>query len=587
MINFNKKIKIKNSQFELPEWYSQYHNKILSALNYASKDRITKVQIAANETIKYMQSKDEINDDALVKMNKLNLLRNLSKLKKDKNDDLNTKNYREEIYTNGIDSLIKTCDYLRSRNDSAIKLMKISGKRENSLRRSRDYSHSSSLLKSFRNHHKNFGNKNKDGFEVMYNERVLNNCFSDEYKIINEKKCSKDSEDILPSLETKNNNLFVEEIQIGDNLEYDQKYFENLPIERSSRKYKTQIFKKNSELKEINNESEKSDKLNNECDPNQEKQAKENYLNYNLKKASLEVVYLDSFCFFKNPSPILKLEKYINNDLEYAIHNKVNNIEIKRVVEFSIIKNTNFYFDIQEQAKNYLISVNIQLNIQTKKFEEKFTKMKVKLDNIKNLIKKYQLNKTNMINRDISESLNLSEISYKNLHSIDEQKDKLRNSFSNRFSKKINISNSQNKFPYNEFELNIISENPLIKIWLNILKELENNNKSKAFDDALKVEDDLILLRLLFLTGPCLENIETNIGVKLVKRINTIYRCHMFQNLVFLIIKKSVDCKIFEEIDDFHKNEILETLQELSTSKITQEYAKQSSNLYNFILSQY
>ena len=95
---------------------------------------------------------------------------------------------------------------------------------------------------------------------------------------------------------------------------------------------KLRSLKKNSKFKEIEDNRDRDNHLNDENDPYKNKEANERNSNDNLNKPSLEIVYSDSFCYFKKPSPILKIEKSLNNNLEYVIHNKANKIEIKRVI---------------------------------------------------------------------------------------------------------------------------------------------------------------------------------------------------------------------------------------------------------------
>ncbi len=73
------------------------YDKIISALKLACCDRVAKVQLAANEALKEWLKVADKNikclepNNNLNKFNKLNLLRNLSKLNKDRSNKMSPK----------------------------------------------------------------------------------------------------------------------------------------------------------------------------------------------------------------------------------------------------------------------------------------------------------------------------------------------------------------------------------------------------------------------------------------------------------------------------------------------------------------
>lgn len=106
-----------------------YSQSIIEALNYASKDRVLKVQIAASETLSrwnmLIEEKEETKTEPRSKMSKLNLLRNLSKIQKDNKIIMSSKEIRKEIYEVGIGKLLRTASFIGNREGNTIKKTKM------------------------------------------------------------------------------------------------------------------------------------------------------------------------------------------------------------------------------------------------------------------------------------------------------------------------------------------------------------------------------------------------------------------------------------------------------------------------------
>ena len=104
-------------------------SEMVQALNFTTKDRVVKVQIAAEEALLiYNNINKTQNIDTEVqtkrKMSKLNLLRNLSKINKEKNNIMSSKKVRKEIYEIGIGKFLRSNDYLNNRDEENLLMLK-------------------------------------------------------------------------------------------------------------------------------------------------------------------------------------------------------------------------------------------------------------------------------------------------------------------------------------------------------------------------------------------------------------------------------------------------------------------------------
>ena len=108
-------------------------NDIIAALTYATKDRVSKVQVAANESLYYWKCLDpnvEKDNEIKPKMSKLNLLRNLSKINKEKNIMMTPKEVRKQIYDVGIGKFLRTASYIGNREEENLKSLKRFGNKK-------------------------------------------------------------------------------------------------------------------------------------------------------------------------------------------------------------------------------------------------------------------------------------------------------------------------------------------------------------------------------------------------------------------------------------------------------------------------
>ena len=107
---------------------------LVAALNFATKDRVLKVQVAANEALFYWKHFDnEEHNDMKPKMSRLNLLRNLSKMNKEKNTLMTPKEVREQIYDVGIGKFLRTASFIGNREEENLKSLKGLGTKKNKM----------------------------------------------------------------------------------------------------------------------------------------------------------------------------------------------------------------------------------------------------------------------------------------------------------------------------------------------------------------------------------------------------------------------------------------------------------------------
>ena len=106
-------------------------------------------------------------------------------------------------------------------------------------------------------------------------------------------------------------------------------------------------------------------------------------------------------------------------------------------------------------------------------------------------------------------------------------------------------------------------QNDNSSIWKIILGYLKEENYEKAYFKALNSGDDLIFLRLIFLTGTNhLINIPVNINKKILIRLNQISRCFMIQKQIVNFINESYNLKMIN-LNFFNENELNDLIQNI------------------------
>ena len=109
------------------------------------------------------------------------------------------------------------------------------------------------------------------------------------------------------------------------------------------------------------------------------------------------------------------------------------------------------------------------------------------------------------------------------------------------------------------------SNNTSIPLWDLILSYINANNYTQAYTAALQSNDDLLLIRLLFLTGPQpLNQIPISLCKTLLLHLNAIYRCFMLHNLITDFIGEYIHISPLSNLTLQELNELLQTLYEIS-----------------------
>lgn len=102
------------------------------------------------------------------------------------------------------------------------------------------------------------------------------------------------------------------------------------------------------------------------------------------------------------------------------------------------------------------------------------------------------------------------------------------------------------------------------QFWVDILDKIHNNDYNSAYLKVLESEDDLFLLRLIYMTGPIFNNLKLDICKKLLIRTNLICRSHQIENILLIMVENAHQHYILNFLSKNEQNEILETLFEIS-----------------------
>ena len=150
----------------------KFITEMIEALKFTTKDRVVKVQIAAEEALLIYNNliKEEKSDENNTtiqtrrKMSKLNLLRNLSKINKEKNNIMSSKKVRKEIYEIGIGKFLRSNDYLNNRDEENLLMLKKDiNKSKSKSKEKKERSISKKKMKKIKR--KSDDNKNRFGTE--------------------------------------------------------------------------------------------------------------------------------------------------------------------------------------------------------------------------------------------------------------------------------------------------------------------------------------------------------------------------------------------------------------------------------------
>ena len=606
--HFKNKLKFLKIE-ELPN-----QNEIIKSLEYLSQDKILKVQVACKEALNNIlnikEDNSKIHQKDEKRLSKLNLLRNLSKIHKEKDSFMNSKEVRKKIYEIGISKYLKINGFIGSseeenliqikkeldeskktdknkeiKNDNINKSQKIQNlKIENEndddgnlienynkkkLKRRitlQDKRKSRSLsIKKKDPIKKSFSTREtlkKSPFKKNSNKEFFN---KKQKKYINESQSNSSSliKEINENEINKENSLkFKEEDEIkGNNYNYienSNKYNNNLNMdedeENEEKNYKSKKKKFNK------NESIKSPSRNN----NKTNSPNRKFKNKKIKQKEIE--YEDENILENNPNE--NIESDTDNDKnEFPKQKKTNNKKevIKRNSTNKIISNNNIKKDSLLNNNN-----NNNQNFQNDNFPiEKNESIKNNNKNLFESLSKQFNNTLNNLFDDLEQGIN-DKLSFQN-NRINKLKQTIKNNIE--FKKqKINDLKIEKEIDEN-------SSN-----WKIILSYLKNENYEKAYLKALDSGDDLIFLRLIFSKGTkFLENISLNTNKKIMIRLNQISRCFMIEQQILNFIIEFYNLNMIN-LNLFNENELNDLMQTLFEIGINDDEIGNSAKLiYNKI----
>ena len=618
-------------------------SEMVQALNFTTKDRVVKVQIAAEEALLiYNNINKTQNIDTEVqtkrKMSKLNLLRNLSKINKEKNNIMSSKKVRKEIYEIGIGKFLRSNDYLNNRDEENLLILK------KEINKSR--SKSKSLDKKGRNISKkriklkkNTDNKNDGGIMIFQrfngvSEELINGDNID--NINNKIKSAK--------YNTFMKNIKDEDINLNDDIESIKKSIskkEKTRIENENRdndennikeKNKDNLIKENENINQINNNisDNKSNKINISSKENKiininEKEKNNNEKNSNekdIKNESNDIKNIKEKEDNKDKN-LFNFKEEENNIGDQATPNYKENISEKKIKNRSKKNQRLSSKESSEKFGNSNNELNISdnndsSNIQGNTVEDinrlntlSNRHMKNKTKDLNNINNKYtndifnQLNKT--FNKELDKMINdFNDTTNTKLNKINNRLLGLSQNI-NRIKTNLNLIKHTNNLNFKDSNVIINEEkeeqsveSSMTKndnkynsksyniLWETITLYLKNENYEEAYIKALQGGDDLIFLRLIFSIGTnCLQYISINTNKLILKHFNSIFRTFSMQNQFLEYIKtfynmKMLNIKYFsvEELNDF-----MQTLFEIKALK--NDTGKNAQFLYDNILKDF
>ena len=606
----------------------KFITEMIEALKFTTKDRVVKVQIAAEEALLIYNNliKEEKSDENNTtiqtrrKMSKLNLLRNLSKINKEKNNIMSSKKVRKEIYEIGIGKFLRSNDYLNNRDEENLLMLKKDiNKSKSKSKEKKERSISKKKMKKFKR--KSDDNKNRFGTEggVMIFPRFngLNDEISkeDDTNNINNKlndikfKSAKNNA-FMKSLKDKDINLnddidIIKRSLTKKEKEKERKESENGNNELKDNKLnllnKNRISNKNNNININENDIEKKEE-NEERDEKEENEEKDKKDIFSFKEEENNIGdqstpnYKEKISAKKVSNKSKKNKRLnskensenneklgnSNNDLNMSDNNDSSNIQGNTVEDVNKI-NTLSKHSSKNKIKNIKkegnkIYNNDLLNQLNKTFKDELDK----------LVNNFELNANNKLNKMNNRLLGLSQ----NVNRIKTNLNLIKHTNNLNFKDSNIIINEEKEeqsvdssITKNVDKNNYKSYNIL---WETITLYLKNENYEEAYIKALQGGDDIIFLRLIFSLGTnCLQYIPINTNKLILKHFNSIFRTFSIQNQFLEYIEafynmNMLNIKYFsvEELNDF-----MQTLFEIKTLK--NDTGKYAQILYDRILKDF
>ena len=548
---------------------------IIKALNFATKDRVAKVQIAAEDTLSLYNNIDNKEIHNKRKLSKLNLLRNLSKINKERNNIMSSKKVRKEIYNIGIGKFLRSNDYLNNRDE------------ENILKIKKEINKSRSKSK-----------KEKRKIKLTKNKKDIGIMIFQRFDGFNEDNKSDESinENNIRVKSSKNNyffkNLKDDDINLNDDLENIKKSLtKKEKYQKENNNNEDDIDNKdnnNINNNDINNNIKTENSINEDDKKNDNIKEKEKE-----KEKELFMFKEEKSNIGDNQAPLIS-----ENNLSNKNRNKRNNSkDISNENELNISENNdssnlqgNTIEDLTKLKRNSQNIKNISINNRyntafndvfskiSKNFNEEMDKMMNKFNNNIN-------NKLNNLNNrllGLSQNVNRIKSNLSLIKHTNNLKFKDSNVIIKEEKEEVSLESSTVKY---DNKYNINSSNIL---WETINIYLKNENFEEAYIKSLQFKDDIIFLKLIFSLGTkCLPFISVDTNKMILKHFNSIFRTFSLQNKFLEFIysfynMKMMNIKYFtkEELNDF-----MQTLFEIK--KLENDVGKKAQILYDKILKDF
>ena len=525
-----------------------YQNDIIKVIEYNTKDKVYKVQCAANDALKNWKELTVIHKDLddkksklveggdlaktkedylskgentkegtyIKKMDKFNFLRNLAKMAKIENKkvDYDTElpeKMREEVYKKGIGNILKLSNFLKYKNNNKNNVSK-----DNSLNRS-----GSSKRKQ------NNRIKNEINDYLKYNEQVKKYDSGNNNIHLTAKDRLTEVNEVNEQKEVSHrNNSHIgfneEEIHEADQgVNYDQEpQINNINKNTIS----STVSNKNKQLPKLNNFQKRY--VNEEPIISKPKEEKKEI---DLTKIKLTLSSMIEDTLLKSYD---NFEKQINNRL-YDMETRINDIYL-RLTEYKAHPNINNNLKSMDTIQSNEYHIN----------NEPFRTIKQQ-STVFQPTERSELNR-DMINQEVLNDVR-KELSKKQI--------------------------PQKEEPNTDCEIT--------KTWKNALYQIENGNPNEGYSTILNSGDDIYLLRLVCITGPIFEQLSPEIAKRILMRINMISRSHQIQSLLINLIKSSLDNNVFSMLTQNEQNDLLDSLFEFSG--LNTKLGGEAAELYTLI----
>ena len=513
-----------------------YQEDILKVIEFNTKDKVIKVQNAAKEALINWIELKKIYQEIDSKKREINLdMKNL---------DLDKNNYYDKNKEGG--HYVKKMDKLNFLRNLA-KMAKIENNKVDyntelpETMKEQVYKKGIGNVLQFSNFLSKVNNKSENN--IMRNSAKRNQKIEINDYIKNSKQVKRYNANLNEENKLNINNLNYQDDNINIDEKMQNKY--NINIHKfndyDNQLYDEKLIKNEKLLDQISQENQKSKKENSIPERNYYRKLSpirnniidnsENIYEQNNNNLLIENEYKNEN-IFKNIKPIKNINN-INN------LNQINNME----------DSSNGLDNLKQKLNNMLYNQII------KKVDDFEKNINSRLDEMSNRVNDLYLKLENYDSNKILKDKN--GVSYKIINN------KLYKEVINDIKKEINNNNLDSQITKNFKEA---------------LTQIENNNPNEAYSIILNSEDDIYLIRLIFITGPILNNLSIDIARKVLMRINMIARSHQIQNLLVSLVRNSIKYNVFYSLSENEQNDILDSLYEISG--LNDDLGKEAAEIY-------